>query len=143
MVTYICATLSSESFTLIFMQLDSDTYKRYIHFIYEIGNVHRCVSKCLQNTSLSHKIVRRIINRVSNLWCEKLCFLYYNYYVVLNGCVREINCRRLQFCNYYNKESFYQFNLKPCLVLSEDFQIQPTFQVGNFLNNIRYDNEEI
>ena len=84
-----------------------------------------------------------IINRVSNLWCEKLCFLYYNYYVVLNGCVREINCRRLQFCNYYNKESFYQFNLKPCLVLSEDFQIQPTFQVGNFLNNIRYDNEEI
>ena len=23
---------------------------------------------------VSHKIVRKIINRVSNLWCEKLCF---------------------------------------------------------------------
>ena len=89
------------------MQLDSDIYKRYIHFyIYEIGNVHGCVSKCLQNTSLSHKIVRRIINRVSNLWCEKLCFLYYNYYVVLNGSVREIKCRAITIWKLLSQRKF-------------------------------------
>ena len=132
MVTYICATLSSESFTLIFMQLDSDTYKRYIHFIYEIGNVHRCVSKCLQNTSLSHKIVRRIINRVSNLWCEKLCFLYYNYYVVLNGSIREIKCRAITIWKLLSQGKFINIAIETENVLYVITDFFKTLCFANF-----------
>ena len=81
-------------------------------YIWNFGNVHGCVSKCLQNTSLSHKIVRRIINRVSNLWCEKLCFLYYNYYVVLNGSVREINCRAITIWKLSSQRKFIDVTIE-------------------------------